>query len=249
MPKRYKFAALSDTGLVREVNEDNYGFIQYQDEFPFVCIVADGMGGHLNGELASKIAVDFTQDKLSKDLPLRNDAPKIQGVLNDVIQKANIKVYLNSLETPKNKGMGTTLTIAAFYESSVYIAHIGDSRCYLLRNRYLEALTEDHTVVHEMLEAGTISPAEIYTHPQRHVLTQALGCAEYLRPDLIHLDLKRRDRFLLCSDGLHGFVEENIIESSMVGLDDPEEICRALVDEALAKGGKDNVTVISLIYE
>ncbi len=249
MIKKFKIAALSDIGLVREGNEDNYGFVEFEDDFPFVCIVADGMGGHLNGELASKIAVEYTQDRLGKELPLENDPEKVQAVLNDVIQKANIKVYLNSLETPKNKGMGTTLTIAVFYDSSVYIGHIGDSRCYIMRNKYLECLTLDHTVIQEMLKTGTVSPAEIDNHPQRHVLTQALGSAEYLKPDLLHVDLKKQDRFLLCSDGLHGYVAESQIENTLAKIHEPREICQSLVQKALEKGGKDNITVIVFIYE
>ena len=119
MSKDYKFAALSHVGLVREGNEDNYGFIEFDHKFPFVAIVADGMGGHLNGELASKIAVEFVQKQLRKELPMDNSSENVLNIINDVIQKANIKVYLNSLQSPKNRGMGTTLTIAAFYEDSV----------------------------------------------------------------------------------------------------------------------------------
>ncbi|NLJ94951.1 MAG: Stp1/IreP family PP2C-type Ser/Thr phosphatase [Clostridiaceae bacterium] len=249
MSKKFKFAALSHIGLVRHGNEDNYGFIEFSQDFPFVAIVADGMGGHLNGELASKVAVEYVQDKLSKDLPLEIDSENILHILNDVIQKANIKVYLQSLESPKNRGMGTTLTIAVFYEDSVYIAHIGDSRCFLLRNHYLETLTKDHTVVEKMIEAGTISPVEIHKHPQRHVLTQALGSPEYLQPDLLHIDLRKRDRFLLSSDGLHGYVEDKEIENILMHSNDPEETCQELVNQALEKGGKDNITVLNLFFD
>ena len=249
MSKDYKFAALSHVGLVREGNEDNYGFIEFDHKFPFVAIVADGMGGHLNGELASKIAVEFVQKQLRKELPLDNSSENVLNIINDVIQKANMKVYLNSLQSPKNRGMGTTLTIAAFYEDSVYIGHIGDSRCFLLRNRYLELLTKDHTVVEEMVEAGTITLAETYTHPQRHVLTQALGSPEYLQPDLLSIDLKKKDRFLLCSDGMHGYVEEIQIENSLLQINEPEKICQDLVNKALEKGGKDNITVLNIIFD
>ncbi len=249
MAKKYNFAAQSDVGLVREGNEDNYGFIKFDSDFPFVAIVADGMGGHLNGELASQIAVDYVKDRLGKDLPMSDDAMVVQGLLNDVIQKSNIKVYLNSLETPKNKGMGTTLTIAVFYENSAYIVHIGDSRAYILRNRYLEALTKDHTVMQEMLDAGTITPAEVSTHPQRHMVTQALGCSEYLNPDFVHIDLKKHDKFLLSSDGLHGYVTEANIENTMIQLNDPNEISKSLISQAIEEGGKDNITVITVVFE
>lgn len=249
MLEKFRVAALSDVGLVRQGNEDNYGIVTFGGDFPLVCIVADGMGGHLNGELASKIAVEYCQNRLSEDLPLENDPQQIKSLLNDVIQKANIKVYLNSLETPKNKGMGTTLTITVFYQSSVYVGHIGDSRCYLLRDRYLDCLTIDHTVIHEMLEAGTITQAETFTHPQRHVLTQALGSSEYLKPDIVHLDLQKQDRFLLCSDGLHGYVEDHAIQTTLAQSNEPEKICELLINQANEKGGKDNITAIVVFYE
>ncbi len=249
MSKSYKFAAQTDIGLVREGNEDNFGLIQFDSDFPFVAVVADGMGGHLNGELASKIAVEYVQERLRKDLPMQDDSEKIQSLLNDVIQKANIKVYLSSLETPKNKGMGTTLTIAVFYEHSVYVVHIGDSRAYLLRNRYLDALTTDHTVVREMQEAGTITLAEMATHPQRHMLTQALGSAEYLTPSFTHIDLKKHDRYLLCSDGLHGYVSYANIENTLIQSETPQEICQSLIQQALSEGGMDNITVITIVIE
>lgn len=249
MLEKFKVAALSDIGLVRAGNEDNFGVVTFDEDFPLVCIVADGMGGHLNGELASKIAVEYSEKRLSQDLPSVNDPEQIKILLNDVIQKANIKVYLSSLETPKNKGMGTTLTIAVFYQSSVYIGHIGDSRCYLLRDRYLDCLTIDHTVIHEMMEAGTITQAEVYTHPQRHVLTQALGSSEYLKPDIVHLDLQKQDRFLLCSDGLHGYVEDNVIENVLAQNNEPETICEVLIEKANQAGGKDNITTVVVFYK
>lgn len=249
MSKKFRLAALTNVGLVRESNEDNYSIFELDEGLPLVCVVADGMGGHLNGELASKIAVEYVEDRLKSDLPLDEDPQKIQYLLNDTIQKANIKVYLNSLDTPKSIGMGTTLTIAVFYKSGLYIGHIGDSRCYFMRNRYLESLTKDHTVVSEMVEAGTLSTAESFTHPQRHVLTQALGSVEYLKPDILHCDIKKHDRYLLCSDGLHGYVEDNKIEKIMAQLNDPEQMCQKLIDEALAKGGPDNVTVIAVFIE
>lgn len=249
MSRSYKLAVQTDIGLVREGNEDNFGVIQFDSDFPFVAVVADGMGGHLNGELASKIAVEYVEKRLRKDLPMQDDSEKIQALLNDVIQKANIKVYLSSLETPKNKGMGTTLTIAVFYEYSVYIVHIGDSRAYLLRNRCLETLTTDHSVVQEMLEAGTITPTEMATHPQRHMLTQALGCSEYLNPSFTHIDLKKYDRYLLSSDGLHGYVSYMNIENTLIQSETPQEICQHLIEQALAEGGMDNITVIAIVIE
>ena len=160
------------------------------------------------------------------------------------MQKANIKVYLKSLQDKANTGMGTTLTLAVFYSDSVYLAHIGDSRCYILRSGVLEQLTRDHTVTREMMEAGLISEKEEMTHPQRHVLTQALGSPEYLKPEIIHLDHKRHDRYLLCSDGLHGFVDDFQIGETLRMSTDADACAKKLVDLAIEVGAPDNVTVM-----
>lgn len=211
-------------------------------------ILADGMGGHQKGELASQVAVDYCAQRLKEELGTLNQPERIEVLLEDCLQRANVKVYLASLESSDNNGMGTTLTIAVIFEDSVYIAHVGDSRAYLYRAASLERLTTDQTMVQAMISSGTLSEAESMTHPQRHVLSQALGAPEYLKPEILHLDLRKNDRLLLCSDGLHGYVDEfDIAEAMRTGLD-PQRTAENLIQLALGRGGFDNVTVLTAFF-
>ncbi|MDO5734185.1 MAG: Stp1/IreP family PP2C-type Ser/Thr phosphatase [Eubacteriales bacterium] len=244
MQGELKFAALSDRGLVRENNEDSYKIKAEPSVYPAIFLVADGLGGHQNGELASQIAVDFMTGKLAEQLGEIDQAERIEYLLADNLQKANVRVYLRSLESEDNYGMGTTLTGMVFYPDRFYLGHIGDTRCYLLRSGVLQRLSKDHTLVEQMIEAGSISEDERELNPARHVLTQALGAPEYLKPWLLHMDRKKNDRYLLCTDGLHGLVEDDLIEMTMRQARDPEQACQRLMDLALAAGGSDNITVL-----
>lgn len=244
MKDALKYAALSECGPVRKNNEDSFACYVHESGYPAAFVVADGMGGHLNGELASKTAVEFCEEYLVSDLGIINQPERLEILLSDLVQKANINVYLRSLEKKENSGMGTTLTVSVFYRDSVYLAHIGDSRFYILRGGIFEQISRDHTVVQEMIDAGTLTEEESHTHPQRHVLTQALGVPEYLSPEVLHLDLKRHDRFLLCSDGLHGYVDNYTIGEILRMSTDPETCCHQLIDTALEKGSNDNITVV-----
>lgn len=244
--KRLNFAAKSDIGSVRNKNEDSYAFFVAEADWPAIFIVADGMGGHSRGELASQTAVDYCKERLSQDLGPADQPERVEMLLRDTIQKANIEVYLRSLEDYVNSGMGTTLTIAIFYPEHMYLGHVGDSRCYISRKGILEKLSRDHTLVQKMQDEGLLTEEESSTHPQRHILTQALGVPDYLKPEILHLEMKRNDRYLLCSDGLHGFVEESVIEETMRKAKDPQLSVDELVELALKAGGHDNITAISI---
>lgn len=244
MKNRVEYAVKTDIGLVREKNEDSYLCYFRDDSWPSIFAVADGMGGHSHGEVASKIAVDYSQDRLSKDLAVREQEDRIESLLADTIQKANVQVYLHSLENEHGNGMGTTLTLCVFYPETLYLGHIGDSRCYISRKGILEKLSRDHTLVQEMQDAGTLSAAEAAVHPQRHILTQALGVPEYLNPEILKLDYKKGDRYLICSDGLHGYVSDSAIEEVMRKERTPDGCAQSLLDLALAEGGQDNITII-----
>ena len=171
---------MTHQGFVRDRNEDSYVADAPEEEWPLLFAVADGLGGHKNGELASKTAIGYAVPYLRRYLPAVNDPEKVKAVLEDTLQKTNIKVYTTSLENPENTGMGTTLTLMALYEQSCYLAHIGDSRCYILRGRELEQLTVDDTYVSQMVASGSLDASEVVSHPRRHVLTQALGYPEYV---------------------------------------------------------------------
>jgi protein phosphatase len=195
-----------------------------------IVAVADGMGGHVAGEIASKLAIETAT--------VKGD----MGVA-DRVQAANQAVYLQSLENPELAGMGTTLTIAEATDDRVSIGHVGDSRCYVLRDGELRLLTVDHTVANEYVAAGRISAEEAAQHPQRHVLTRALGLQEIVEVDIYEEPLEPGDRLLLCSDGLNGMISDTQIRD-IAGEGAPEEAVWALIERANLAGGYDNVTVV-----
>lgn len=240
-----QYAAQTNKGLVRDRNEDNY-VVHLEEDKPGIFIVADGLGGHRSGELASRIACTFASEYLEAELPQKNEPAEIRHILVEAVQKTNIHVYMNSLEQEENKGMGTTLTIGVLYPESFYFAHIGDTRVYRLRNGDFEQITKDHTYVGEMVASGTLSEDEMRVHPRRHVLTQAIGYPEYLDVDYIHLDRAHGDRFLMSSDGLHGVLEDDMLFASLASSLSPEEICSQLIEKSLEAGAPDNITVITV---
>ncbi|MGI6158029.1 MAG: Stp1/IreP family PP2C-type Ser/Thr phosphatase [Saccharofermentanales bacterium] len=239
-----RFAGKTHQGLVRERNEDAYALDASDGEWPLIFVVADGLGGHKNGELASHTAVEFIVAYLREHLPDTNDPEHIKAVLEEALQKTNVKVYLTSLEDDANTGMGTTLTLVVLFEHSCYIAHVGDSRCYMLRDHVLERLTSDDTYVSRMVEMGTLSEEESIHHPSRHILTQALGYPEYIDPDIIHVDLLEKDRFLLSSDGLHGILAADAIREALDQCETPDDVAASLIEQTLEAGAPDNVTVV-----
>lgn len=240
-----QYAAQTNKGLVRDRNEDNY-VVHLEEDKPGIFIVADGLGGHRSGELASRIACTFASEYLEAELPQKNEPAEIRHILVEAVQKTNIHVYMNSLEQEENKGMGTTLTIGVLYPESFYFAHIGDTRVYRLRNGDFEQITKDHTYVGEMVASGTLSEDEMRVHPRRHVLTQAIGYPEYLDVDYVHLDRAHGDRFLMSSDGLHGVLEDDMLFASLASSLSPEEICSQLIEKSLEAGAPDNITVITV---
>ena len=229
---RVTAAAATDVGLVREGNEDSY-----LTEGPLFA-VADGMGGHRGGEVASQLAVE-TLEKLFKEGA---------GDLPDQVQEANRVVFERSVLDRKVAGMGTTLTAALVEGDRVRLAHVGDSRAYLLRDGTLRLLTEDHTLVHRMVSEGEISKEEAETHPQRSVLTRALGVDTVVDVDDDSLQVRPGDRLLLCTDGLTSMVSEDEIEEVLRTVPDPREAAQRLVRMANEAGGVDNTTVVILDF-
>jgi PPM family protein phosphatase len=225
-------AVATDVGLVREGNEDSY----LTDEPLFA--VADGMGGHRGGEVASQLAVE-TLEKLFK---------KGIGELPDQVQEANRVVFERSVVDEKVAGMGTTLTAALVEGDRIRLAHVGDSRAYLLREGDLRLLTEDHTLVHRMVTEGEISKEEAETHPQRSVLTRALGVETVVDVDDDTVQVRPGDRLLLCTDGLTSMVSEQAVKDVLGAVPDPQEAAQRLVQMANEGGGTDNTTVVVLDF-
>ncbi|MGI6032305.1 MAG: Stp1/IreP family PP2C-type Ser/Thr phosphatase [Coriobacteriales bacterium] len=224
------YASRTDVGCVREHNEDSIAIR------PPLFVVADGMGGHEAGEVASAIASETM-------LRLIPDGPDGAALGNAVVE-ANKAVLRGAEDGTGRPGMGTTITAALIYDDQLIIAQVGDSRAYLLHNGKLQRITRDHSLVADLVEQGRITEEEARFHPQRSVITRALGSDPDMQPDLYNLTVEKGDRLMLCSDGLSSMVEDRVIASIMASNPDPTACCNALVDEAIAAGGLDNVTVV-----
>ncbi len=241
---------LTDVGRKRRHNEDAYLI----DESRGLFVVADGMGGHAAGEVASRITVESiqefiagTEDQHESTWPYGfNNRYSFEGNrLTTAVEKANERVIRAVANRPELKGMGTTVVAALFENGRATFVHVGDSRAYLLRKGELRRLTDDHSWVQEQVNAGILSPDEAKSHPLKNVVTRALGGGTHVSPDLIEVPLSHGDRFLLCSDGLTGMVSDDELFEN-VGTAEPleEKIVRRLIELANEHGGVDNVTAI-----
>jgi serine/threonine protein phosphatase PrpC len=237
------YAARTHIGLVRQLNED--GFAVAADEGPYgVAVVADGMGGHLAGEVASSLAVETVVTKI-KEAPL-DGAVDASDLLIDAMQHANRVVHERASTSKGLSGMGTTLVAALFNEEEIYLGHIGDSRGYLFQNGELHQLTDDHTLVNELFKNGQITAEEASVHPQRNIVTRAVGTDQNVQADLCHRMWAHGDILLLCSDGLTNMVNKEAIVAILSEERGLEAKVDALIDRALAAGGHDNITVVAV---
>ncbi|MDB4980317.1 MAG: hypothetical protein JWM82_1069 [Myxococcales bacterium] len=207
-----------------------------------LLVVCDGMGGAPAGDVASRVATAFIKKDLQEAGPKVIDAPA--ETLGSAVQGANRAILDEARAHPEEKGMGTTCTAAVFSTDHVSIAQVGDSRAYLLRNGQLEMLTQDQTMVAKLVESGALAPENVATHPFRHVLFQSLGVDGKVHPVITDIPLREGDRVLLCSDGLHGPVRDDVIAAILRAPGDVAQASRALITAALAAGGPDNVTVV-----
>lgn len=224
------FGSRTDIGCLRDHNEDSLVVT------PPLFAIADGMGGHAAGEVASEIAVRV----LSELAPEHPDGE----ALGRAIEEANRAVIQAAREGRGRQGMGTTMTAAMLEGERLVIAQVGDSRAYLLHQGKLQQLTRDHSLMADMIEAGQLTPEEARTHPQRSVITRALGSDAHLHPDIYEINVETGDRLLICSDGLSGMIFDDQIENTLRRVQDPQRCASQLVNEAIAAGGHDNVTVI-----
>jgi len=231
------FTAATDTGRKRRRNEDAYVLA------PPLFAIADGMGGAQAGEIASRLAAAALED---------TDSGSLSGPerVRSLIQEANRRVHERSSADPTTSGMGTTMTVALVEGDTVAIGHVGDSRAYLLRDGRLEQLTEDHSLVNELLKSGRLSPEEAETHPQRAVITRAVGTDPDVDVDAFPVPARDGDLFVLCSDGLTDMVDdEGILDVLERNGDDIARAAKALVAEANKHGGEDNITVVAFRIE
>jgi serine/threonine protein phosphatase PrpC len=233
----FETSARSAIGLVRQGNEDS-GFFS-----PQLIAVADGMGGHAAGEVASRIAVQVLQ-RLTPVLAAESiDEDSVEDLLMHSLHSIDEEITVVTNEDIEKRGMGTTLTALLIRNNQISLLHVGDSRCYRLRGNTLEQLSNDHTVIQELLDQGAISEAEAAEHPQRSMLTQALRGDGDVTPVLQMYEVKKGDRYLLCSDGLSGVLTDKEIK---VGLkkSDKDEAVKFLNDATYINGAPDNVTIL-----
>ena len=229
--------ARSALGLVRSGNEDS-AFVSGR-----LLAVADGMGGHAGGEIASRIAIRTLQSLTPMLTDVTIDPDSTQDLLLNSLHTIDSEIGEYAKEAVEVRGMGTTLTTILLHNDCVALLHVGDSRCYRLRANTFEQLSNDHTVVQELLSQGAITPAEALEHPQRSVLTQALMGDGNIVPLLQIFDAKEGDRYLLCSDGLSGVLTEREIKV-FLKKSNKEDAIKALVDATYIQGAPDNVTIV-----
>ena len=238
----------TDPGKKRANNEDAY----LVNDGPGLYAVADGVGGGEAGEVASRIAVDMIAGAMPDLLGDKDRTPPSEIRSGDVrelaefrhaVLLANRNIREEAGKDPSRTGMGTTLTALLLAQKKAFLAHIGDSRAYLLRAGKLEQLTNDHSVVAEQVRSGLLTPAQARTSPYRHVITRALGIDEEAAPDLVERSVLKNDAFLLCSDGLTEMVDNREISGILSGAS-PRDTVKKLIDAANERGGVDNITAV-----
>lgn len=245
-----KVSGISDVGRVRNNNQDTI----FMDRELGLFVVADGMGGHAAGEMASQMAIQTIADEV------RQIRAEIEGqshlerrqLFSHIFNAASLNIYEKALEVPRYKGMGTTATLlwlpqklvnASEHMLTGLIAHVGDSRCYLLRSQLLYQITDDHSLVHEQIKAGLIKPSELMRHQYKNVITRCLGVREDEEVDTFEQPLFEGDKFLLCSDGLTNKVSDAEL-GNLLRSEKTEDLPRILCEMANARGGEDNISVI-----
>ncbi|HEX3596727.1 MAG TPA: protein phosphatase 2C domain-containing protein, partial [Polyangiaceae bacterium] len=250
---RIDFAALTDVGRKREHNEDNF----LVDKKLSLFVVCDGMGGHAAGEVASALAVRTVHDELKKEKSLLDDyaAGKkggdlvtkrdILNALEFAVNRASSKIHAEATKDERKRGMGTTIVGILFAANQAFIVHVGDSRVYLLRDGVLEQVTEDHNVYNELLKRKKMTREQIEKLAPKNAITRAVGVYEHCEPESLVLDVTDGDRFLLCTDGLSQYFEDDAVGLAK-GLGDPDAnaAVKSLIDTANGRGGSDNITAI-----
>ena len=242
-------ASLTDVGLQRSNNEDSYLYWEPDSDEDFrrkgrLAVVADGMGGYEGGQEASRLAVETVRSVYDNAF-----GADPQATLVEAFASAHQNIQRFAIEHPQFYGMGTTCTAAAIVERQLYFAHVGDSRLYLIRGKNISRLTRDHSYVGRLVESGIVRSEDAESHPQRHILTAALGSGREVDPDFPAepLALEDGDYLMLCTDGLWSLITEHEI-ASVIPANSPAESCLALIKMALDRGGPDNVSVIVIRF-
>jgi protein phosphatase len=250
---RIEVAGNTHVGMKRNHNEDNYLILPDQN----LCCVADGMGGHSSGEIASKIAVDelgeffrMTAEDQDATWPFKMDKARNydENRLATGIKLANKSIFDKASSDLKFKGMGTTIVSLHFTQGAAYVGHVGDSRVYFFRQGVLTQVTEDHSLLNDYLKAKKLTPEEIENFPHKNVIVRALGMKETVVVDVSKVEPQQGDVFLLCSDGLSGMVTDPQMQEVLARTPELDKACSQLIDLANAAGGNDNVTCVLVRY-
>lgn len=236
-----EYGIKTDIGLKRQLNEDNGSVLVGHPGVPDCFIIADGMGGHKCGEVASKQAVDSVCKHLLESNWENED---ISGLLKEIIVSVNNELYQFSIQDESTQGMGTTLIVTVLKNNRLYIGHVGDSRVYLVRDNNIQKITWDHSFIEELVKNGSITKDEAVNHPKKNMITRAVGYENDLQVDTYEIEVFENDRVLLCTDGLTNMLTEDEIMQIITNIENPQEACDTLVQNANNKGGEDNITVI-----
>ncbi len=239
--KRF-FTGLTDPGLLRTVNQDDY-YLDPQGRF---FVVADGMGGHAGGQEASRIATEAIRDYLEE---YWDSDESSETLLENAFLKANQAILLDQVRHPERSDMGTTAVAFLLRANQSWCAHIGDSRLYRLRGAKLSQITEDHTWVARAMRIGDITPDQARIHPWRHILSKCLGREDLRQVEVQNFDLQSNDRLLLCSDGLTEELSDHLIAQHLKTIRSCDRAAAALVNAAKDKGGRDNITVVIVAFD
>ena len=243
-----KVCGLSDVGKRRELNEDSFGVYGFEDGMLCgVCVLADGMGGHNAGEVASSMAVEAVLNELKEDLS-EQESNQVSHNIMSAIDYANSNIYEKSLKNPEQAGMGTTLVVAYVTDSFVRIANIGDSRAYVVSQNKICRITVDHSVVEELVQRGSITREEARRHPDKNIITRALGTDLFVEADYYDYVPTVGETILLCSDGLTEMVDEDEIKDIINNAENENLAVQSLVEKANENGGVDNITVVALRF-
>ncbi|HTA19991.1 MAG TPA: Stp1/IreP family PP2C-type Ser/Thr phosphatase [Polyangia bacterium] len=251
---RVRFAGDSNVGMKRAHNEDSF----YLPESERLAIVADGMGGHASGEVASRMAVDTiagffkaTQEEQQLTWPFKMDKGHRYDVNRMVtaIKLANLKIHEQAQKDPRCHGMGTTVVSALFLDDALVVGHVGDSRLYRKRDNMFEQITEDHSLLNDYIKMKHLSPDEIAAFPHKNVIVRALGMKDTVQVD-VHVDAPRMgDVYLICSDGLSGMIKDEEMAEIAMSDRDLDVVCERLITTANKNGGLDNITVVAVRLE
>jgi len=240
-----KTAGRTDVGRIRQVNEDRTVVLPEQNGIT-VSIVADGMGGHQAGDIASQMAIEAIAEQLNR-LSSDMGVEELEASVRAAIEQANERIYDVASSKEQFHGMGTTVVVTAASENALVIGHIGDSRAYKIDKEQLVQLTEDHSLVYELVRSGQITKEEAEHHPRRNVLTRALGTEPNVVVDVHHFNWTEGDMVLMCSDGLSSLVDSETLAAILRSDSDLETKVDELVEKALEAGGDDNITVVLMV--